>query len=188
MRTVQQIFNVVIHHGLYRDHMCSALAVARGRLIITGNEYLKADKAIYSYMKKLDKNADYTSVSLRGLLARKGLPCSPKDLRKIYKDWKNKPTSTLALLTKVKARAKLIRTVWAPSNHLLVMPSTLEAVFFWERVDAEIEGHIIGIRTLSEGTKEEQKSYQPTLYKTAYLVVTNIRQKPLLVLPEDLVW
>lgn len=187
MRTVQQIFNIVIHHGLYRDHMCSALAVARGRLIITGNEFLKADKAIYSYMKKLDKNADYTTITLRSLLERKGLPCSPKDLRKIYKDWVNKPTGTLALLTKVKARARLIRTVRAPSKHLLE-PSTLEAVFFWKRVDAEIEGHIVGIRTLSNGTKEEQKSYQPTLYKTAYLVVTNIRRKPLLILPEDLIW
>ena len=68
-----------------------------------------------------------------------------------------------------------------------VLP-TLEAVFFWKRVEAEIEGHIVGIRTLSDGKKEEHESYQPTLYKTAYLVVTNIRQKPLLVLPEDIVW
>lgn len=187
MRTVQQIFNTVIHHGLYRDHMCSALAVARGRLVITEDEYRKADKAIYSYMKKLDKNADHTTDTLRGVLERKGLPCAGKDLRKIYKDWENKPTGMLALLTKVKARAKLVRTVRAPSKYLLD-PPTLEAVFFWKRVDAEIEGHIVGIRTLSDGTKEEHESYQPVLYKTAYLVVTNIRHKPLLVLPKDLIW
>ena len=187
MRTVQQVFNIVIHHGLYRDHMCSALAAARGRHVITEDEYRKADKAIYSYMKKLDKNADHTAVTLRTLLARKGLPCSDKDLRKIYKDWVNRPSGMLALLTKVKARAKLIRTVRAPNKYLL-KPSILGTVFFWKRVDAEIEGHIVGIRTLSDGTKEGQESYQPALYKTAYLVVTNIRQKPLLVSPEDLIW
>lgn len=167
--------------------MCIALLAARRQRVITGGEYRKAVKAIYSYMKKLDKNIVYDETSLKRILSGKGLPCSRKDLRKIYKDWENKPLGMLALLTKVKARAKLVRTREQVYKHKSSrLPE--ESVFIWKRVEAEIEGHIVGIRTLSDGTKEEHEPYQPALYKTAYLVVTNIRQKPLLVLPEDIVW
>ena len=90
MRTVQQIFNIVIHHGLYTTSMCLPLWQAKNRLLITESEYQKAVKAIRNYMKKLDKDADCDRTFLREVLKQKGLPSSCEDRLKIYRDWKNK--------------------------------------------------------------------------------------------------
>lgn len=94
MKTIQQIFDTVIDNGLYEDSMCPSLGKAKNRLLITEEEYQKADKAIYNYMKKLNKYVDYRFTPLRDVLWQKGLPFSYEDRLKIYRDWKNRPTGT----------------------------------------------------------------------------------------------
>ena len=183
MRTIQQIFNTVIDREFYdyTSFMCIALTVAERQRVITESELQKADKAIHNYMKKLSKGVDYNKTSLEEVLSQKGLPYSYTDRLMIYRDWKNRPTGMLTIGTKVKARAKLVR------KHQFGT-LTRKSLFIWRRVDTEIEGHIVGIRTLSDGTKEGHEPYRPLTHKTAYLVATNIRHKPLLILPKDIVW
>ena len=181
MRTIQQIFNTVIDQGFYSStsFMCTALFEARSLYAITASELQKANRAIHNYMRKMNKDIDCNHVSLKYVLSQRGLPCSDKDRLEIYRDWKNRPAGTLAIGTKVKARAKLVRKCQLGGL-------TRKSLFIWERVDTVIEGCIVGIRTLSDGAKDGHEPYRPLAYKTAYLVVTNIRHKPLLVLPGDI--
>ena len=183
MKTVQQIFNTIIDHGFYSStsFMCTALFVAKRQSVITESEFQKADRAIYNYMKKLNKDVEYNLTGLEYVLRQKGLPCSDEDRLMIYRDWKNRPTGMLAIGTKVKARAKLVRKCQLGGL-------TRKSLFIWDRTDTVIEGHIVGIRTLSDGAKEGHEPYRPLAYKTAYLVVTNIRHKPILILPKDITW
>lgn len=64
----------------------------------------------------------------------------------------------------------------------------------WKKNDfPETTGIIIGIRTLSDGTLHNYYSdggieYEPKKFFTAYLIAYHERRKPLLVLPDDVIF
>ena len=58
----------------------------------------------------------------------------------------------------------------------------------WNRIEGEFSGDIIGKRTLCDGEVDydEQITFIPKEYFTAYLVSVNMNENPVYVLPEDI--
>jgi len=96
MRTLQEIFDVVIEGGYYGSrktgvvcdaYMCFALSNASGELI-TQEEAAFANSHIQKYLDSLS----YGNVlTLKGALRGNNFPRSSKDLLAIYKDWETRP-------------------------------------------------------------------------------------------------
>ena len=98
MRSIQEIFNVVIKAGIYNPaktsssmssaYMCYALDHAyNSKNLITGEERKAAQEAIEEYVYSLCE----TTCWLATALSNNGLPHSPKDLLAVYQDWNNRP-------------------------------------------------------------------------------------------------
>jgi len=97
-RNVQQIFNKVIKDGYYPAEssyssigMCLSLVRAKREGSITTVDMIKADDAIYQYMRK----CGYAYLS--GALEASNLPHDTEAMLKVYKDWKNRPQLTCRL-------------------------------------------------------------------------------------------
>lgn len=101
MRTVQEIFNVVIAEGYYGEFpfytdnpfmtgfMCFALDRAYQESLITFNERDLAKREISRYLKALWGGIGGSN--LKRCLVKRGLPSTSKARLAIYKDWKNRP-------------------------------------------------------------------------------------------------
>lgn len=97
-KTLQEIFNLVIDNKYYHKdnftHMCYALNQAKFDGVITDIEYKKARNAIKHYLNKYAKVLGSRN-SMRVLLKEMNRSCEFEDSLKIYKDWKNRPKTTL---------------------------------------------------------------------------------------------
>lgn len=94
MRTLQEIFNAVIDHGIYGgehggEYMCDALMLAKHEKIISEEEYLAARKAIEDRLQGrylLHTYIVFAKVDIDFYSSRKVTAA----LRlAIYKDWEN---------------------------------------------------------------------------------------------------
>jgi len=87
MRNLQDIFNVVIESGLYREemYMCHALSRALYRDLISLDEYIKASTSIDIYLKFR------SSLSMKRVFEQCGRKTTMQDRLAIYKDWRNRP-------------------------------------------------------------------------------------------------
>lgn len=98
-RTLQEIFNVVIDKGYYKEFgvrgssfMCNALFGAYCADVITRKEHDKALDAIGNYIDK------YTSdITLKSALINLNRPYNFSDRLAIYRNWKNRPRTKLKL-------------------------------------------------------------------------------------------
>jgi hypothetical protein len=91
----------------------------------------------------------------------------------------------MKLLTKVKCKAHIERKDGKWLHPMQWRTGKKE----WKRFESEFEGYVIGERTLSNGTAEytdEGVFYNPDEYFKAYIVVFNIYQNPVHVLPKDI--
>ena len=99
MRSIQEIFDVVLDTGAYDPsgeeyehcsrYMCFALEVTHELFnVITEEECKVATEAATNYVALLGNGG--TRV-LSTALAYRDLPHSPDDLINIYKDWNNRP-------------------------------------------------------------------------------------------------
>lgn len=80
MRTIQEIFSMVIENKLYRRHMCIALLAAKAHKVISQYESQMATQAILDYLNG--------EPILAHALEVRGLPQTP---REVYLDWENRP-------------------------------------------------------------------------------------------------
>lgn len=98
LRTVQQLFNVVIDSGHYSNTnpytaekgsawMCCAVGDAYEEHLITYDEREKVLRAINGYLHSMYGGQGL----LRTALNENGLPCEFNDRLAIYRDWKNRP-------------------------------------------------------------------------------------------------
>ena len=88
-------------------------------------------------------------------------------------------------LQKVKCKAKLKR-IHGESLHPNQWHTSKR---YWGRLKDEFEGHIIGTRTLSDGTvtyDPEGVIFDSDKYFKVYLVSVNMNENPVYVLPEDI--
>lgn len=89
MRTLQEIFNIVIEHQLYfpRKGICIALYRAFYLKLITREERDTACCHIQDYLHYLDILADFLFEALQS----NNLPSSDSDLLNIYMNWDSRP-------------------------------------------------------------------------------------------------
>lgn len=112
-RTIQEIFNLAIEAGFYRDtcegfatrtgasrFMCNSVDMLVNNEIITKNEAEKAEISIQKYIASLGHSG-----TLSFALACYGLPCEFLDCLAIYSNWKSRPRP------KSKTKAKAVDTV-----------------------------------------------------------------------------
>lgn len=87
MRKLQEIFNLMVDSQIYARHtyMCHALVHSYNKGIITLGEYLKATRAIDTYLNPTGR------LSLRGALDYSNRPKSREYMTTIYKDWSKRP-------------------------------------------------------------------------------------------------
>lgn len=103
MRTIQEIFNVVIEAGLYGKgtFMCFSLGRAEDAGLITSLESSTAIQVISDYLNTgVGSNTLISSLASSGNLNKEeiGKGYTKVDLTRIYKDWANRPS--LAVIRK----------------------------------------------------------------------------------------
>lgn len=97
MRSIQEIFNVVIDAGHYDQHgrMCPGLGEAHEYEIITKEEYHLATTTIRQYLCDLAEEEDYFSVrvhaNLVDALRSAGFAFRFEDRLAIYQKWADRP-------------------------------------------------------------------------------------------------
>lgn len=97
MRTIQEIFNVVIDAGHYHQHgrMCPALVLAHEYRLITTEEYYLAVTEIRQYLCDLAEEEDYFSdrvhADLVDALRSAGFAFRFEDRLAIYQKWADRP-------------------------------------------------------------------------------------------------
>lgn len=98
VRSIQEIFNVVIEEGFYKSPSCSlmcfALIDAFDAGVISSEEMDAAHEAIRNY---LTQTGEYNPIFLKSALFLSGLPYSFEDRLAIYKDWDNRPKLKLIM-------------------------------------------------------------------------------------------
>ena len=149
MRTIQEVFDVVLANDLYPlpdcDYpaMCNSLARAWRYKLITVNEEQQATDDIDSYLDKLGEGVEDSAYLQRQLAITFNLKEWPpvEVMLAIYRDWDNRPTSIAGwhkLLSRAGFRQEngdLIPT--KPVNHNLE-PHLIGD--FWVESDGRVEG------------------------------------------------
>lgn len=74
-----------------RFGMCLALSVARSHGLVTEEEQEECSKALVWYLHQFTMHNNRSQSYLRTALHLAGLRSDEHDLRKIYKDWNNRP-------------------------------------------------------------------------------------------------
>lgn len=95
MRTIQQIFDIIIDAGHYHSLMCFGVYDAHIHELITTEEHDFAIAEIRRYLCDLGGNEDYWSGDVRpdlvDALRLAGLAFSFEDRLKIYREWADRP-------------------------------------------------------------------------------------------------
>ena len=100
MRTIQEIFNVVIEAGLYGkgNFMCFSLEEAVNTGLISASEFCATKCEIDAYLHTgVGSNTLISSLASSGNLNKEeiGKGYTKVDLTRIYKDWANRPSLTV---------------------------------------------------------------------------------------------
>lgn len=96
MRTVQEIFNVIIEQDIYNDtigslFMCPALKFAKSRQLISEEEKKSALEAIHEYFASFGFSS---AEPLVDILEHSELPNTFEDTKAIYLAWDKRPALT----------------------------------------------------------------------------------------------